>query len=75
MDAFARVAARFGVDPTNAAAVDRFFEREFPILDLAQREAIFAEILGAETPSRSEFDRPDEPRVASVREDEKPGFE
>jgi hypothetical protein len=51
MEAFARVAARYGVDPADADAVDRFFVEQFASLDEATRDRIFEDILAAEAPA------------------------
>jgi hypothetical protein len=56
MDAFARVAARYGVDPADANAVDRFFAEWFPSLDEATRDRIFEDILAAEAPAAAAVD-------------------
>jgi len=48
MSAFAVIAARHGVDPSDEEAVDRFFDENAPELPLEEREAIFAELLTAD---------------------------
>jgi hypothetical protein len=48
MSAFAVIAARHGVDPSDEEAVDRFFDERAPELPLEEREAIFAELLTAD---------------------------
>ncbi len=59
MSAFAVIAARHGVDPSDDEAVDRFFDERAPELPPEEREAIFAELLAADgqgdSPSRRHY--------------------
>jgi hypothetical protein len=48
MDAFATIAARYSVDPTDEEAVDRFFDERAPSLPAEEREAILAELMTAD---------------------------
>ncbi|MEO8383251.1 MAG: FHA domain-containing protein [Acidobacteriota bacterium] len=48
MNAFATIAARYGVDPTDEEAVDRFFDERAPSLPAEEREAILAELMTAD---------------------------
>ena len=48
MSAFAVIASRHGVDPSDEEAVDRFFDESAPELPPEEREAIFAALLAAD---------------------------
>ncbi|HEY2322017.1 MAG TPA: sigma 54 modulation/S30EA ribosomal C-terminal domain-containing protein [Thermoanaerobaculia bacterium] len=48
MSVFAELAARYGVDPHDEEAVDRFFEDTAPALPPNEREQILSDLLGAE---------------------------
>src|ERR1044072_4195714 len=58
MNAFAIIAARYGVDPADEDAVDRFFDERAPNLPLEEREAILADLLVAnegDSPARTRY--------------------
>lgn len=57
MNAYASVANRFGVDPSDEHAIDEFFLRVVPLMPDAQREEILEELLGAIGTSRGSESR------------------
>jgi ADP-ribosylglycohydrolase len=48
MVVYARVASRYGVDPNDDHAVDKFFERDLPQLSAKMQQAVFEELLAAD---------------------------
>lgn len=75
MSAFAVIAARYGVDPTDEEAVDRFFDEHAPDLPAEEREAILADLLSGDgdgdSPPRRHYAKAAE--GASFKDD--PGIE
>lgn len=49
MSAFADIAARYGIDPKDEEAVDRFFDEQAPSLSAQERATILAELLAEQT--------------------------